>query len=331
MNKNFSYYVEQFFSVYLPKTRNLSHNTIYSYRDTIVSLINFFKKNENMLSNDISLSNLTLENVEKYIIWLKDKEKLKDSSINVRIAAIMTFIKFLQNKELNYFNEFNRILSIENKKVPKNNITYLSVDDIKKIMNTPNTKNKQEFRELVILMFIYETGCRVQELCDLKFESLNLKDTSTVTLLGKGNKSRIVPINKELKRLLENYIEMYRINNCSYLFKNKYGNKITRQGIQYIFDKYSKIIMNKENYTFPCNLTPHVFRHSKAMHLLESGVNLIYIRDFLGHESITTTEIYAKTNSEIKRKELEKNRQNYNLDTYSDEQKQQLEDWLKKL
>ena len=331
MNKDFSYYVEQFFSIYLPKTRNLSYNTICSYRDTIILLINFFKEKNNISSNNINLSHLTLENIEIYINWLKDTKKLKDSSINVRIAAVMTFVKYLQNKELNYFNEFNRILSIENKKVPKNTITYLSTDDIKKIMNTPNIKDKQEFRELVILMFIYETGCRVQELCDLKFESLNLKENPTVTLFGKGSKSRIVPINKELKNLLEKYIELYQINNCNFLFKNKYGNKITRQGIQYIFDKYSNIIINKENYIFPCNLTPHVFRHSKAMHLLEAGVNLIYIRDFLGHESITTTEIYAKTNPEIKRKELEKNKQKYNLDTYSDEQKKQLEDWLKKI
>lgn len=331
MNKSFSYYIEHFFSIYLPKTRNLSLNTILSYRDSILLLINFFKEIKNKSSSNINISDITLNNIEEYINWLKDEKQLKDSSINVRIAGIITFVKYIQNKELNYFNEFSRIISIPNKKVPENNITYLSINDIKKIINKPNIKIKSQFRELTILLFIYETGCRVQEVCDLKLESLNLNMPPTVTLVGKGNKTRIVPINQELTKILNKYIELYEITNCSYLFKNKYGNKITRQGIQYIFDKYSKFIENDDNYKFPCNITPHVFRHSKAMHLLEAGVNLIYIRDFLGHESVTTTEIYAKTNPEIKRKELEKNKSNYDFDSFTNSTKQDLEMWLKSI
>lgn len=331
MNKSFSYHVEQFFNIYLPKTRNLSTNTILSYRDSILLLILFFKESKNISSININISDITLKNIEEFINWLKDKKHLKDSSINVRIAGIITFVKYIQNKELNYFNEFSCIISIPNKKVPENNITYLSINDIKKLINKPNSEIKSQFRELTILLFIYETGCRVQEACDLKLESLNLNMSPTVTLVGKGNKTRIVPINQELTKTLNKYIELYEITSCSFLFKNKYGNKITRQGIQYIFDKYSKKIENEDNYKFPCNITPHVLRHSKAMHLLESGVNLIYIRDFLGHESVTTTEIYAKANSEIKRKELEKNKLDYNFNSFTNSEKQDLEMWLKNI
>lgn len=329
MCKNFSYYIAKFFNEYLPKTRNLSKNTMLSYRDSLILLIEYFQKVHNIPSKKIELSHLTAQNIEEYLNWLEGSKNLKPSSINVRLAGILSLIKYIQNRELSYFDEFSKILLIKNKKAPQNSISYFSIDEIKKLMKIPNIKNKNELRELTIMLFLYESGCRVQELCDLKYEQLNLSDKSTVILKGKGNKTRIVPLSNEISNVMSQYIQKFHINENMYVFQNKYNQKITRQGIQYILSKYSKFI-SKSNKSH-CELTPHSLRHSKAMHLLEAGVNLIYIRDFLGHVSVVTTEIYAKTNPEIKRKEIEKHSKNYNFDSYDDNTKDELEEWLRNI
>ena len=329
MCKNFSYYIAKFFNEYLPQTRNLSKNTILSYRDSVLLLIEYFQKVHNISSQKISNSDLTLANIEDYLNWLENEKNLITSSVNVRLAGILSLIKYIQNRELNYFDEFSKILSIKNKKAPQNSISYFSIDEIKKLMNIPNINQKHELRELAIMLLLYESGCRVQELCDLKFEQLNLSDRATVILNGKGNKSRIVPLGYEIANVMSKYIHEFEIKENMYVFQNKYNQKITRQGIQYVLSKYSKFINTKDK--SHCQLTPHALRHSKAMHLLEAGVNLVYIRDFLGHVSVVTTEVYAKTNPEIKRKEIVKHSENYNFDSYDENIKNELEVWLRNI
>ena len=162
----------------------------------------------------------------------------------------------------------------------------------------PNTSTKHGIRDLAILTLLYDSGARVQELITLKICDINFNN-KTLDLYGKGRKNRTIPFIKTNNKNLEKYIKVYNINfnSNSLLFFNSKKESLTRMGITYIINKYVKIAKKKSPIEFQIKVTPHVFRHSKAMHLLESGVNLIYIRDFLGHESVTTTEIYAKAKS----------------------------------
>ena len=196
---------------------------------------------------------------------------------------------------MSYFDKCSQILSIEYKKTPLTIVSYLSIDEIKSLLSIPNIKNDNEFRHLIILTLLYETGARVSELINVKLVDINFNNTPYIILHGKGNKTRSVPISKDVFNMLKIYLNRLNIKDKNdYILKNKLNKKITRDGVQYIIDTYIKRAKEKYPNHYTQKITNHSFRHSKAMHLLEAGVNLIYIRDILGHKSITTTEIYAK-------------------------------------
>lgn len=183
---------------------------------------------------------------------------------------------------------------------------YMTVDVLKILLQQPNIKTKDGRRDLTILATLYDTGARVSELTNLKVRDIKFDtNTTTIKLFGKGKKVRYVPIIGNTAEILNRYIQE---NNLSmeydkYLFVSKLGKPLTKAGIKYIIEKY-RVMAENESSLIPKNINPHMFRHSKAMHLLESGVNFVYIRDFLGHCNIETTEIYAKISVEQKRKVL---------------------------
>ena len=151
-----------------------------------------------------------------------------------------------------------------------------------------------------------------------------------ILLHGKGNKERLVPISKDVVSIISKYANVYSIKTNDYLFQNSQGNKLTRNGVQYIVNKNILIAKKRSPKYFKGKISNHTFRHSKSMHLLEAGVNLIYIRDFLGHTSVTTTEIYAKANTEIKRKAIEQHSLSLKSKVeYEENEKEVLLDWLK--
>ena len=217
------------------------------------------------------------------------------------------------------------------KKTEEKEINYLKMDEINKILSIPNSNNKNELRDLAILALLYDSGARVQELCDLNLNDIKFEDITSIHLCGKGKKHRIVPITSNTSNIIKLYLKKYNKKENDVLFTNIHNQKFTRVGIQYILNKY--VDKYKENNNiFNKKITNHTLRHSKAMHLLESGVNIVYIRDFLGHSSVTTTEIYAKCSLELKRKCIEKNENMINIESnYTSEDKANLLDWLKSL
>ncbi len=327
MNNTFSYYVTNYFKEYLPKVKSYSSNTIKSYKETIIQLINYFENNKIDYSK---IDNINYDAINNFLLYLENENNLSISSRNQRLSAIHSLFKYIQKRELSYFDKCSQILSIEYKKTPVTIVSYMSMDEIKILLSIPNIKNNNEFKHLIILTLLYETGARVSELINIKLEDINFVN-KYIILYGKGNKTRTVPISKDVLSILDNYIKRFNIiDKNSYLLGSKYSDKISRFGVQYIIDNYIKKAKDIYPNYYNQKITPHSFRHSKAMHLLEAGVNLIYIRDILGHKSITTTEIYAKTNPEIKRKAIEDNSQFIHVeDKYSNDTKQNLLNWLK--
>lgn len=171
----------------------------------------------------------------------------------------------------------------------------------------PDTTKIWGRRDLVLLCLLYDTGARVQEIIDLTIGDIRLESPATVKLTGKGRKRRTVPLMSQTTQLLKNYLEEQKLaekEQSHPVFYNKQRNKLTRKGVAYILKKYVK--QAAEVTSMPAfNITPHVFRHTKAMHLLNADVNMFYIRDILGHVDISTTEIYARVDAEKKRAILE--------------------------
>lgn len=315
---------------------NYSDNTIKAYRDTFTVFFRYCMEVLHLRIEKLSITDINKDLIENFLNWLVNEKEYSLRTRNQRLAALQSFFRFLQIEAPEYLDVCNTILSIKSKKVPNTDMTYLSIPAIKKLLATPKSKTKEGKRDLAILTLLYDTGARVQEIIDLNLCDLKLSPPATVKLLGKGQKVRIIPIMPQTTKIINTYMNNYQLTDkCNLavpVFFNKQRNKLSRAGITYILKKYFEEA-RKENYIlFPSKISPHSLRHSKAMHLLEGNVNLIYIRDFLGHASVSTTEIYAKSNPELKRKAIEEASSNVlPQETLTANDKEVLLDWLKEL
>ena len=319
---DFANYLTRFFSEHLAGVRNLSKNTVMAYRDTFRLLLLFCK-----VVCDIKPEKITIEMIEpklviRFLDWLQTERKCSIPTINQRLAAIHSFFRYLQPQEPQYLFLCQKILQMPLKKSTKAIIQHLTDKQTALLLKQPNLQTKNGRRDVTLMSVLYDTGARVQEVCDLRVRDVRLEHPALVTLTGKGRKSRHVPLLGNTVNLVRTYMqENGMLQNGKQdmpLFYNQRRSALTRGGITHILQKYMVALKGKD---MPEKLTPHVLRHSKAMHLLKAGVNIIYIRDILGHASIQTTEMYARVDMETKRKVLES--------AYSNITPEDLPDWNK--
>jgi len=307
---DFSKSLTDYLSKYLPGERGLSANTINSYKVTFILFINFIEAEKHISVSKLFLKDITQNCVVEFLDWLQLTRRCSDSTRNVRLAAIHSFFKFLQYSVPENMNEWQRILSIRVKKAKKRSMNYLTLDGIKLLLAQPNLSSKKGRRDLALLALMYDSAARVQEIIDLTPSSLRLTQPFTIKLVGKGNKARIVPLmHQEVAHLKSHMEENHLLQphaNRYPLFYNSHKEKLTRAGVHHILQCYATMAREKDPKLIPDKISPHSLRHSKAMHLLQAGVNLVYIRDILGHESVQTTEVYARVDSKQKREAIEK-------------------------
>jgi len=333
-NNDFATCLSSYFLRHIPLQSCYSDNTIKSYRDTFTIFLRYSNNILGIKPEKLSFTRISKKMIYDFLIWLETEKKYSISTRNQRLAGLHAFFRYVQIEAPEYIEICNEILSIRSKKTPSPAMNYLSIPAIKELLATPDAKSKHDRRDLAILSLLYDTGARVQEVADLIISNIRIKIPATIQLTGKGNKTRIIPLMPQTIKIIVFYMEenslLTESNINNPLFYNKSNEKLTRAGISYILNKYVKIARKTQPDLFPPKVTPHVLRHSKAMHLLESNVNLIYIRDFLGHVSVTTTEIYAKSNPEVKRRAIEQASPSLLPDEkYSKGAKQELLDWLK--
>jgi len=307
---DFSKSLTDFLSKYLPGERGLSANTINSYKITFILFIGFIESQKKISVNKLSLKDITKECIVEFLEWLQRERKCSDSTRNVRLAAIHSFFNYLQYEAPENLNEWQHILSIKVKKAKKGTMNYLTIEGIKLLFAQPDLSTKKGMRDLTMLALMYDSAARVQEVIDLTASSVRLTKPYTIRLVGKGNKARIVPLMDQQVVHLKNYMEKNHLLephvNMHPLFYNNRREKLTRAGVYYILQHYASAARMKDQKLVPERISPHSLRHSKAMHLLQAGVNLVYIRDILGHESVQTTEVYARVDSKQKREAIEK-------------------------
>lgn len=307
---DFSYYLTGFLSKFLPGEIGASQNTVASYRDTFILFLRFLKDEKEISAEQLTLDMITKNIVIEYLDWTEHDRKCSISTRNVRLAALHSFFRYLQYQNPENLSEWQKVLSIPVKKTEKKTVNYLTLDGIKLLLDMPDLNKSGGRRDLTLLALLYDTGARVQEIIDLTPSMVRFDKPYTVKLIGKGNKARIVPLMEPTVKILKQYMEeqgLLRTSANLYpLFFNKRQEKLTRAGINYILSKYVNSAREENKTLIPDAFTCHCLRHSKAMHMLQSGVNLVYIRDFLGHSSVQITEIYAKTDSKQKREAIEK-------------------------
>ena len=328
MNK-FSKLLQSFLIDYIIGECNCSLNTKSSYSTTFYLLIEFLFKKYKIKSNEITFDNLNKEIIIEFLDYLENDRKNSVSTRNQRLASLKSFFKYVQYNEPSLFDLCTQILSIKNKKVPNKMISYFSEEEIKIIISHLNKENNLKY--LTLLCVLYETGARVSELINIKICDINLSDTASITLYGKRNKIRIVPISNELVKLINKYFKNQYVDyREGLLLYSKNHKQYSRFGINFIINSLAdKLKLEYPNY-FKENYHPHSFRHSKATHLYNNGTPLLYIKDFLGHSTITTTEIYASPDSKKQRELILENAQEIKIKTnYSDNKKETLDNWLK--
>lgn len=307
---NFSYYLTSFLSKYLPGEAGMSSNTISSYRYTFILLLKYLRDEKRCSAEAITIENLNRECIIDFLNWIETSRGCTASSRNVRLAAIRSFFHYIQYEAPEFLDCCQSIMTIPIKKSIQESLNYMSLDGIKLLLSQPDPSSKAGLRDLALLSLMYDTGARVQEIADLSPSCIRFEEPATIRILGKGNKTRIVPVLTAQLDILKQYMNAYNLNSPSAsvypLFQNNQSQKLTRAGISYILNKYVFIARKENSVLIPEKFSCHCLRHSKAMHLLQSGVNLIFIRDILGHCSIQTTEVYARADSKQKREALER-------------------------
>lgn len=312
---DFTKALTSYFSTYLPETCGVSPNTCNSYRDAFKLLLLYFQEEKGVPANRIELRMLNRNLASDFLDWLEVQRKVSVTTRNQRLAAMKAFAHYVQYRNPEYLENCTDIIAMRPKKHEKPVIPFLTEEELKALLAQPDPSTRHGLRDITLLSLLYDSGARVQEITDLKLKDIRLTNPAMVTLTGKGRKARQVPLMKETCKLLDAYIRNFNLNSeplTSPLFFNQKGQALSRYGITYILKKY---VSQAELDSDTRKISPHVLRHTKAMHLLRAGVNMIYIRDFLGHVDISTTEVYARIDAEMKRKVFEEKVPNFTPNT----------------
>lgn len=298
--------LSEFFSEYLPGTRGLSENSIRAYKQAFRLLLEYIYSEKGIRPEKVEFKHLENGSVEAWLVWLCAKRGCCAKTRNHRLSVIVTFARFAMRKDFSSALSFcSEVEHLPQKRGPKRTqAVYLSREEMAILLRLPNAGTKTEKRDKVILSTLYASGARVQELCDLTVGDIRFGATATMTLHGKGNKTRTIVIPQQCTALLKAYMEQNQLIGFEsfekrHVFSSQTHEHMTISCVESIVKKYIRKAKELRSDLFRENYTPHSFRHSIAMHMLESGIPLPVIKTFLGHASIGTTMIYANANFEL--------------------------------
>lgn len=271
---------------YLLYEKAYSKHTILNYKDDILEYLDFLKLEE------LEYENIVYEDLRYYLVYLKDKKKNSNSSIDRKISALRGFYKYLVNLKILEVNPFDIVSGPKKeKKLPR----YFEYNELEELFNSVDISSVIGRRDRLILELLYATGVRVSEMVEIKVSDIDISNRN-INIIGKGNKERIVKFGEycldAINDYLDNSYNKLNINNINYLFLNSKGSKLTDRGVRYILDNLiKKTSLNKK-------ISPHMLRHSFATHLLNNGADLLTVQKLLGHESIKATQVYTHVSTD---------------------------------
>jgi site-specific recombinase XerD len=332
---DFSIHVTSFLTHYLAAQRNLSANTIKAYRDVFTLLLRFCRDVHGIAPEKLCLEQIDVSLVEAFLDYLERERKSSPSTRNHRLATLHAFFRYVQAEDPAHMLQCQKILAIPLRRHARPTVGYVSKEELAEILAQPDLQTSEGRRDAVLLSVLYDTGARVQELIDLSVGDVRLDSPAQLRLLGKGRKMRAVPLMDHTAQLLRDHLQEKHLNRPEHfdkpLFQNAGHQRLSRSGVRYILQKYLVRARCKLP-TLNRAVSPHTLRHAKGMHLLQSGISLDMIRDFLGHVDAKTTQIYATANLEMKRNALERITGPSPIRTIpSWQQNRDLLDWLRSL
>lgn len=295
-----------FFLDYLTAQKGLRPASIRSYRDTLRLFLQFAASDARRKITRLALQDLTFGRVKAFLQYLEGDRKNHIRTRNQRLAALHTFFEYVAQRVPEMLPVSEQVAAIPMKRVHAPETTFLERDEISSLLAQLPTEGRSALRERALFLFLYNTGARVQEVADVRIGDLDLEGSPRVRLHGKGDKWRTCPLWKETANLLNTLLQQRpptdRTGGAVFLSQN--GTPLTRFGIYKIVRRYTDELWQRRKATNPRHLSPHVFRHTAAVHLLESGVEVNVIRNWLGHVSLETTNRYAEITTRMKEEAL---------------------------
>ena len=299
--------IRGFFEQHLLSQRGLSSHTILAYRDGLKLFLEFVCRRRRKTCAALTLEDLTADAVRGFMDHLERVRKNSVPTRNARLAAIHAYFNYLASIDPRHIAQAQTILTVPFKRHSRHVAKYLERDEVLKIFAGIDSRTSPGQRDDALLRLLYNTGMRVQELVDLNINHLRFSRPHSVRIFGKGRKERTCPLWKETVAALKAYLEKRgaRLDDATPLFVNREGNRLTRFGVRYIIARRVADAANTCPPLLTRRVTPHTIRHTTAMHLLQSNVDLNMIRSWLGHASIETTNGYVEIDLEMKRKTLQ--------------------------
>lgn len=297
-----------FFAQHLPLTRGLSSRTVLSYRDTFVLLLRFLAERHACGVVDLELKHLRAEDILVFLDHLEKKRKNSVATRNARLAAIHAFARFLATRDPEQVEESQRILAVPIKRGPARPVDYLEGNEIGAMLEAISPKQSDHLRDRALLLTLFNTGARVQEMLDIRASDLQLDRPTFVRLRGKGRKERLCPLWPETVASLRALLSAMASSSADPIpvFRKHRGEPMTRFGVRYLLRRYAEKARTAAPTLTSKRIHPHTYRHSAAVHLLRAGVDLVTISHWLGHASVETTNRYAAIDLETKREALQK-------------------------
>jgi integrase/recombinase XerD len=305
---------KEFLTTYLSSVRKKSGNTIASYRYAINLYLEYIQEKHKKSLKDVTVADFNQVEIVGFLEWLENSRGNVVTTINQRLSHIKTFCGYLVKNGKMDFADLNDISEVgrlaDNRKIK---LLYLTIEEVKIVLNQPDTLKKTGVRDKFYIALLYDSGCRNQEILDLKVKDFVIKKSGEAELhvIGKGNKHRVTPVTKDVVNLFQKYSQIYHpdLSNAQeqylfYVVRKDISTQMSDDNVQRFLKTYEKKAKHENPNLF--HLHPHLFRRTRAMHLYMAGVPLPLVAEWLGHNSLETTQIYAQATMEMKRKAAEK-------------------------
>jgi len=305
-------YVRNYLTVYLPRIRCLSPRTIDSYRQSISMYCTFLKEQSSLEFSKVSFEHVTRDSVIKFIRWLRVRN-CEGSTCNLRISSLKSLLKYCADEDISIYSVYQEVKKIPLMKAAIRPVEYMSEIALKALLAQPDIRTVKGIRNRMIIILLYDTATRVQELVDMKVSDLHLWTKNPfVIVTGKGGKARSIPLMTKTVAHLKEYLRRFHTISDDgtskplfYSIKTGLPHMLSTDTISVILKNYGE----KARCTcpeVPHRVHPHLIRHTRAMHLYKSGLPLSYLAEFLGHVNVNTTDIYASADIDMLHDALKK-------------------------
>jgi site-specific recombinase XerD len=302
--------IHDYLKIYLPKQRNYSPHTIRSYREALELFVDFVKEKKKIPLQNVTFEMLTAEMINEYLDYLETERGCTTATRNNRLASVRAFLVFAADRDLTAVVQLSEMKKVPVKKTNDISvIKYMSAEAVKAVVEQPDSNTTKGLRDRMFMILMYDLGARLQEMTDIKISDLSFGKTTTVLLHGKGAKVRTVPIMENTVGNLRKYLTVFhpepRKNEDRLFYTVSHGqrNPLSASCVRLFLAQYGNSA-RESCIEVPENVHPHLFRHSRAMHLYQEGMDLALVSQWLGHAQLETTLIYAHADTEHKRKAI---------------------------